>query len=111
MTEVGQYCATCFHEAAHAVFALDGCGFSLQYVSAGESYCAVRSPLSVGYADYWRSAMLMPQSPYGRLGALTRFLVLSVSTYTCAEDLFGQRVFWNACSATGPAARGTLANG
>src|ERR687894_480248 len=88
MTEVGQYCATCFHEAAHAVFALDGCGFSLQYVSAGESYCAVRSPLSVGYADHWRSAMLMPQSPYGRLGALTRFLVLSVSTYTCAEDPF-----------------------
>ena len=43
MTEVGQYCATCFHEATHAVFALDVCGFTLQYVSAGESYCAARA--------------------------------------------------------------------
>jgi hypothetical protein len=31
---VDQYRATCFHEAAHAVFALEVCGFSLQYVSA-----------------------------------------------------------------------------
>jgi hypothetical protein len=57
MTEVDQYRATCFHEAAHAVFALKVCGFSLQYVSAEEAYCAASGPLFDGYAEHWRNAM------------------------------------------------------
>lgn len=39
------------------MFALEVCGFSLQYVSADESYCAAKGPVSSGYADHWRSAM------------------------------------------------------
>ena len=58
MTEVDQYRATCFHEAAHAVFALKDLGFSLQYVSADESYCAARGPWVFGSAGHhWLRAI------------------------------------------------------
>jgi hypothetical protein len=57
MTEVDQYRATCFHEAAHAVFALKVSDYSLQYVSADESYCAAKYPVFSGYAEHWRRAM------------------------------------------------------
>jgi hypothetical protein len=57
MTEVDQYRACCFHEAAHAMFALKVCGFYLQYVSADESYCAAKVPVFSGYAEHWRRAM------------------------------------------------------
>jgi hypothetical protein len=57
MTEVDQYRATCFHEAAHAVFALKVCGFYLQYVSADESLCAAKFPVFNGYAEHWRRAL------------------------------------------------------
>jgi hypothetical protein len=57
MTEVDQYHATCFHEAAHAVFARKVCRFHLQYVSADESHCAAKFPVFSGYAEHWRRAL------------------------------------------------------
>jgi hypothetical protein len=39
------------------VFALKVCDYSLQYVSADDSYCAAKCPVFDGYADHWRRAM------------------------------------------------------
>jgi hypothetical protein len=58
MTEVDQYRATSYHEAAHAVFALEVCGASLQYVSVDESYCAARIEMFFNsWGDHWRRAL------------------------------------------------------
>jgi hypothetical protein len=57
MSDVEQWRATCFHEAAHAVFALKVCGFKVLYVSAEESYTAARGSAFVGWAESWRHAM------------------------------------------------------
>ena len=57
MPHVDQWRATCFHEAAHAVFAQEVCGFKVHYVSAEEYYTAVRELAFGGWADYWRLAM------------------------------------------------------
>ena len=57
MSYVDQWRATCFHEAAHAVFALKVCGFYVSYVSAEEFYTAVRGTAFEGWAEYWRRAM------------------------------------------------------
>jgi len=47
VTEVDHYRTTCFHEAAHVVFALKVCGFSLQYVSADDSYSPLKAQCSM----------------------------------------------------------------
>jgi len=54
---VDQWRATCYHEAAHAVFALKVCGYALRYVSAEEEYCAASGPAWTGWAESWRLSM------------------------------------------------------
>lgn len=50
--------ATCYHEAAHAVFAVKVCGGEVIYVSADEGNCrSAMLPAFGGYSDYWRLAM------------------------------------------------------
>ncbi len=57
MTEVDQDRATCYHEAAHAVFAVRVCGGDVRYVDADEAFCASRFHYFGGWADSWRTAM------------------------------------------------------
>lgn len=57
MNEVDQDRATCFHEAAHAVFALRVCGGWVRHVDADEAFCASGVPNYGGEADRWREAM------------------------------------------------------
>ena len=67
---VDQWRATCYHEAAHAVFALKVCDYGLRYVSAEECYCASVGPPFVGWAESWRKAM------HARVGSLAERLDL-----------------------------------
>jgi hypothetical protein len=57
MANVDQDRATCYHEAAHAVFALKVCGGAVRYVEVGEGYCAAEIPGFSGWADNWRRAL------------------------------------------------------
>ena len=56
MSDVDQWRATCFHEAAHAVFALKVCGFEVRHVSAKESVTAIRRRVLGGWSEHWRLA-------------------------------------------------------
>jgi hypothetical protein len=49
--------ATCYHEAAHAVFALKVCGGAVRYVEVDEGYCAAILPAFGGPAENWRRAL------------------------------------------------------
>jgi hypothetical protein len=54
---VDQDHATCYHEAAHAAFALKVCGGAVRYVEVDEGYCAASLPASGSPADNWRRAL------------------------------------------------------
>jgi hypothetical protein len=57
MTSVDQDRATCYHEAAHAAFALKVCGGTVRYVDVDERYCAASLSVFGGYAENWRRAL------------------------------------------------------
>lgn len=57
MPDVDQDLATCYHEAAHAVFALKVCGGAVRYVEVGDGYCGARLPAFSGPAENWRRAL------------------------------------------------------
>ena len=57
MPHVDQWRATCYHEAAHAVFALKVCDGMVRYVSAEESYCDAKLSAFGGWAEHWRQAI------------------------------------------------------
>ena len=57
MSKVDQDLATCYHEAAHAVFAVRVVGGFVRYVDVEERYCATRLYVSDGYAGSWRRAL------------------------------------------------------
>lgn len=62
--EADQDRATCFHEAAHAVFALRVCGGWVRYVDADEYFCAPGVPNYGGEADRLREAMYTLAGPF-----------------------------------------------
>jgi hypothetical protein len=51
--------AHCYHEAAHAVFAVKVCGGKVSYVKMDDEHCECSSsiPAGGGYADHMRNAM------------------------------------------------------
>ncbi|HVF02795.1 MAG TPA: hypothetical protein VNA27_15835 [Rubrobacteraceae bacterium] len=49
--------ATCYHEAAHAVFALKVCGGAVRYVEVDEGYGAASLRAFGGPAENWRHAL------------------------------------------------------
>jgi hypothetical protein len=57
MPPVDQWRATCYHEAAHAVFVLKVCGGIVRYVSAETRYCAVKTEGIGTPASAWREAL------------------------------------------------------
>lgn len=57
MTDEDYHRATCYHEAAHAVFAVRVCDGRVRYVDADEAYCAADFPVFRGWANSWRAAM------------------------------------------------------
>ena len=57
MHKVDQDRATCYHEAAHAVFAIRVCGGCVRYVDADEAYCLAGLSNFGGWAEYWRKAL------------------------------------------------------
>ena len=57
MAYVDQDHATCYHEAAHAVFALKVSGGAVRYVEVDEGNCAASLPASGSPADNWRLAL------------------------------------------------------
>ena len=57
MANVDQDRATCYHEAAHAVFALKVCGGTVRYVEVDEGHCAAGLPWFGGWSDKWRCAL------------------------------------------------------
>lgn len=54
---VDQDLATCYHEAAHAVFAIQVSGGEVRYVDADELMCAARLRGFDGYGEKWRIAL------------------------------------------------------
>jgi hypothetical protein len=57
MFPVDEWRATCYHEAAHAVFAIKVHRGMVRYVSANESYCADRTEGIGTPASAWRGAI------------------------------------------------------
>jgi hypothetical protein len=53
------YHAHCYHQAAHAVFAVKVCGGKVGYVEADDEWgeCSSSMPLGGGYANHMRNAM------------------------------------------------------
>lgn len=57
MDKVDQDRATCYHEAAHAVFAIWVCDGCVRYVDADEAYCLAGLSNFGRWSEYWRKAL------------------------------------------------------
>ncbi len=67
MPDVDQWRATCYHEAAHAVFASEVCRGKVHYVSASESLCEARVEAPNTPASLWRSALYALAGSYAEM--------------------------------------------